>query len=161
MSRFLPLVLVVLASTVIDARAAEPHAAAEAGARAVFERNLDAIASRDGAAYLACYLASDRLVRNGFAGVGLGYDELAASVGTAWPDRFEAHDLRVFAVTDDVVYGQYRYRVQYGDDVKEGISERVFVRTDVGWRIAVTTAFDAPAGALAPLSAAKQDGEER
>lgn len=123
-----------------------------AAARALFERNLAAIEARDADAYLACYLESPHLVRNGFEGVALGYEDLAAGVGDdTWPDAFHAEDLRVFRVADGVVYGQYRYRVRYDDDVQEGISERVFVRTDDGWRIAVTTAFGAPEGALPPL----------
>lgn len=40
-----------------------------------------------------------------------------------------------------VVYGTYRYDVRYGDSTSTGISERLFVRTPAGWRIAVTTAF--------------------
>lgn len=161
MTRFLPLLAVLLMAAAPHARAAGDLHSAEAAAREVFARNLAAIEARDGEAYLACYLPTDRLVRNGFGGVLLGFDGLAASTGHGWPDRFEAHDLRVFALTEDVVYGQYRYRVQYADDVREGISERLFVRTAEGWRIAVTTAFDAPEGALGPLSTEPADGDER
>jgi imidazolonepropionase-like amidohydrolase len=49
-----------------------------------------------------------------------------------------------------VVYGTYRYRVRYGDEEHAGISERLFVSTTKGWRIAVTTAFDAPPGTPPP-----------
>lgn len=136
------------------------RAAAEAGARAVFERNLAAIEARDANAYLDCYLHSEDLVRNGFDGVQLGFEGLASGVQEGWPDRFEAYGMQVFAVSDEVVYGQYRYRVTYGDDVQEGISERIFLRTSDGWRIAVTTAYGAPAGALAPLPApGDEDGK--
>ncbi len=132
----------------------------EAAARALFERNLAAIEARDAGAYLACYLHAPTLVRNGFAGVRLGYASLAEGVdGDAWPDAFEARDLQVHRLRDGVVYGQYRYRVRYGDRTEEGISERVFLRTDEGWRIAVTTAFAAPPGALPPLE--EDTGEGR
>jgi len=126
-------------------------------ARALFERNLQAIRDRDAEAYLACYRDDGALVRTGFDGAKTGYAEWAASVRAedTWPDGFEAFDLEVFSVTDGVVYGKYRYRVRYDDDVQEGLSERVFLRTEKGWRIAVSTAFGAPEGALAPL----EDGE--
>jgi ketosteroid isomerase-like protein len=136
----------------------------EAGARALFERNLDAIRSRDAETYLSCYLRSDHLVRNGFDGLSLGFADFASGVGdTNWPTLFEATDLRVIAVQPGLVYGQYRYRVGYGEGglvEQEGISERVFVRTDDGWRIAVTTAFAARPGALAPSSVEEDDRPE-
>lgn len=159
------LVLLLCSTPVSDALGAttgspQGRAAAEAGARAVFERNLAAIEARDTAAYLDCYLRSEHLVRNGFGGVQLGFDGLASGVQEGWPDRFEANELQVFAVSDEVVYGQYRYRVTYGADVQEGISERVFLLTSEGWRIAVTTAFGAPAGALAPLPAPAPTNDE-
>jgi len=52
-----------------------------------------------------------------------------------------------------VVYGTYRYRVRYGSDEQTGVSERVFVKTPKGWRIAVTTAFGAPSGTPPPARA--------
>lgn len=122
-------------------------------ARALFERNLHAIRDRDAEAYLACYRDDGALVRTGFAGADVGFEEWAASVRADddWPDSIEAFEVEVFPVTDGVVYGKYRYRVRYGDDVQEGISERVFLRTEKGWRIAVSTAFGAPDGALPPM----------
>lgn len=139
--------LLLLAPTVAAAGEAED----EAAARAVFEKNLQAIADRDAESYLSCYWPSEKLVRNGFEGVSLGYEGLAEGIGAdTWPESFEATDLRVFSLQPGVVYGQYRYRVRFGDEEQEGISERLFLRTDAGWRIAVTTAFGAPAGALPP-----------
>jgi len=135
-----------------DAGAA-PGSADVAAARALFERNLDAIRRRDRDAYLACYLHSEALARTGFTGFILGYDSLAATAGSGWPTAFEALDLRLTPVRDGVVYGIYRYRVRYGEDESTGISERVFVRTDEGWRIAVSTAFASPAGTPAPARA--------
>ena len=115
-------------------------------ARRLFEANLDAIRHRDRAAYLACYLHSEGLARTGSTGFVLGYDSLAASAGSGWPDRFEALDLRLTPVRDGVVYGTYRYRVRYGAIEQLGLSERCFVETPAGWRIAVSTAFQAPPG---------------
>lgn len=121
-----------------------------AAARALFERNLQAIRDHDAEAYLACYRADEDLVRTGFGGPDAGYEAWAAEVraNDEWPTSIEASEVEVFAVTDGVVYGTYRYRVAYGETVREGISERVFLRTDDGWRIAVSTAFDAPEGRL-------------
>jgi imidazolonepropionase-like amidohydrolase len=48
------------------------------------------------------------------------------------------------------VYGTYRYRVRYGSDEHMGISERFFVKTPGGWKIAVTGAIDTPPGTPAP-----------
>jgi imidazolonepropionase-like amidohydrolase len=146
--------LLVLAGTLCWLAAPAPARADAAGdlaqARALFQRNLDAIRHRDRAAYLACYLHAPTLARTGFTGFTLSYDSLAATAGSGWPDGFEASDLRLTKVAAGVVYGTYRYRVRYGDDESAGISERLFLETAEGWRIAVSTAFPAPAGTPAP-----------
>jgi imidazolonepropionase-like amidohydrolase len=116
-------------------------------ARAVFETNLAAIVAKDKDAYLSTYLQSPSLARTGPAGFSLGYEDLAASAGTGWPDTFEGRDLRLVQVQPGVVYGTYRYRVRYGADESSGISERLFLRTAGGeWKIAVTSAFENPPG---------------
>ena len=119
-------------------------------ARELFERNLRAIETRDKAGYLACYLQSKDLALTGPEGPSRGYAAIEKSAGSAWPDTFDAEDLQLVAVSPGVVYGTYRYRVRYGVEEHSGISERVFRRTPQGWRIAVTTAFDAPAGTPPP-----------
>jgi imidazolonepropionase-like amidohydrolase len=119
-------------------------------ARALFRRNLDAIRHHDRAAYLACYWHSERLARTGPTGFIATFDSLERSTDNQWPEVFEASDLRVTPVEDGVVYGTYRYRVRFSGEESSGISERLFVRTADGWRIAVTTAFGNPAGTPAP-----------
>ncbi|HEV7504790.1 MAG TPA: amidohydrolase family protein [Thermoanaerobaculia bacterium] len=121
-----------------------------AAARAVFERNLQAIRARDKTAYLACYLDSEALARTGFEGPQLGYKGLAASVGQGWPDHIDADDIHLTSVRPGLVYGTYRYRVRYGGREDTGISERLFVQTPQGWKIAVTTAFTAQPGVPPP-----------
>jgi len=122
-----------------------------AAARTLFEANLEAIRQRDREAYLACYLESDTLVRTGPEGFSLGFEAHAAQASDdTWPDTFQAQDLRLVPVRPGIVYGTYRYRVRYGVEEHSGISERLFLRTDEGWRIAVTTAFDAPPGTPPP-----------
>ena len=136
-----------------------------AAARALFEKNLDAIRRRDRAAYLGCYLKADTLARTGPEGPQLGYDSFAKENGDDWPDLFEGLDLQLVPIRPGLVYGTYRYRVRYGAREDSGISERFFVKTGAGgpaagkaasaqeagaWKIAVTTAFSAPPGTPPP-----------
>ena len=117
-----------------------------AAARAVFEQNIAAIRNRDREAYLALYLKSDRLVRTGPTGFATGYDEFAKGAGGAWPDTIEATDMRLTPLRPGMVYGTYRYRVRYGAREITGISERIFMETPEGWKIALTGAIDTPPG---------------
>jgi imidazolonepropionase-like amidohydrolase/ketosteroid isomerase-like protein len=121
-----------------------------AGARAVFEANLNAIQQKNTDAYLACYLHSPSLVKGGAAGFTTGYDDFAKARG-AWPASFNASELHLTPLQPGIVYGTYRYRVRYAEgDEHIGISERVFVKTPDGWKIAVTGAIDTPPGTPAP-----------
>jgi len=136
----------------VAAKAASGGASDLAAARRLFEANLEAIRRRDRDAYLACYLKSAGLVRTGPEGMTLGYEDFVKQAGE-WPDLFEAQDLQVVPVRPGLVYGTYRYRVRYGEQERQGLSERYFVATADGWRIAVTTAFEAPAGTPPPPKA--------
>ena len=145
----LPLSLILLLCTAcapaVVPPASAPDAAADSiAALALFRDNIDAIHKRDSQRYLATYLQSPRLVRNGPQGPDFGYDDWAARRDSTWPDTLIATDLTVVPIASGVVYGTYRYDVRYGDSTSTGISERVFVRTPAGWRIAVTTAFGSP-----------------
>jgi hypothetical protein len=113
-------------------------------ALALFRENIDAIHKRDRPRYIATYLQSPRLARNGPDGLELGFEDWPARTSTSWPDTLMARDLTVVPLASGVVYGTYRYDVRYGDSVSTGVSERVFVKTPAGWRIAVTTAFGSP-----------------
>ncbi|MDP9202306.1 MAG: nuclear transport factor 2 family protein [Gemmatimonadota bacterium] len=116
-------------------------------ARGLFEENIDAIHKRDRARYLATYLHTGALARNGPAGLELGYEGWSARRDSTWPDTLIARNLRVHPLAPGVVYGTYCYTVTQKDTTSSGVSERVFVKTPAGWRIAVTTAFGLPAGA--------------
>src|SRR5688500_6558953 len=118
-------------------------------ARRGFEENIDAIHKRDRARYLATYLQTDGLARNGPAGLELGFGGWSARRDSTWPDTLIARNLRVHPIAPGVVYGTYCYTVTQKDTTSSGVSERVFVKTPAGWRIAVTTAFGLPAGAPA------------
>jgi imidazolonepropionase-like amidohydrolase len=119
-------------------------------ARAVFEANINAIRQRNREVYLSCYLHSPSLVRGGAEGFDTGFDSFAKGVGAQWPDLIEANDIHLTPLQTGIVYGTYRYRVRYGSDEHSGISERLFVNTPDGWKIAVTGAIDSPAGTPAP-----------
>ncbi|MGH9369560.1 MAG: amidohydrolase family protein [Thermoanaerobaculia bacterium] len=80
----------------------------------------------------------------------LGFEEFARSAGDRWPDTFEASDLQLVPLSAGVVYGTYRYRVRYGAEEQAGLSERLFLRTGAEWKIAMTSAFEAPAGTPPP-----------
>jgi hypothetical protein len=118
-----------------------------AEARQTFEENIDAIHKRDRARYLATYLHTNTLARNGPAGLELGYESWSARHDSTWPDTLIARNLRVVSIAPGIVYGVYCYTVTQKDTTSSGVSERVFVKTSEGWRIAVTTAFGLPAGA--------------
>jgi imidazolonepropionase-like amidohydrolase len=136
------------------ASAADPPAMVEEGdlaaARALFDRNMSAIRGRDRTTYLSLYLHSDKLARTGPSGIARGYDDFAKQRDVRWPDTFDATDIQLVALQPGVVYGTYRYRVRYGMEEHTGISERLFVKTGEGWRIAVTGAIDAPPGTPPP-----------
>ena len=119
-------------------------------ARRVFEGNIDAIHKRDRRRYLSYYLDSPQLTRNGPGGLQLGYAPFAAARDTTWPDSLIASDLRLVPLQPGLVYGSYRYRVTQRGVTSMGTSERVFVRTPGGWKIAVSTAFAAPPGTPPP-----------
>jgi len=144
---------ILLAALTLPSPAAAANNSRESdlqAARTLFEANLDAIRKRDRAAYLACYLESKALARTGTEGFTLGYGELAKTAGENWPDTFDASDLSLVSVEPGVVYGTYRYRVRYGAEEQTGLSERLFVKTPKGWKIAMTSAFQAPPGTPPP-----------
>ena len=115
-------------------------------ARRLFEDNIDAIHKHDRPRYLATYLHAPTLARNGPAGLQLGYEGWSAITDTAWPDTLVAERMRVVPITSGVVYGTYCYRVTQNKVTTSGVSERLFIKTATGWKIAVTTAFGLPAG---------------
>jgi len=117
-----------------------------------FRGNIAAIHARNRAAYLSHYLHTPALGRVGPDGLRQGYDSFAAGVGAAWPDTLVATHFRIVPVTPDVAYGVYRYRVVDSSGSVRGVSERVFVRTPQGWKVAVTTAFPTPDAAPPPVA---------
>jgi imidazolonepropionase-like amidohydrolase len=144
------LLIVVCALFAAPLFAATDEATDLAAARALFDKNLDAIRHRDRPAYLELYVHSDHLARVGATGFQTGFDDFAKQRDVRWPDTFDASDLHLVRVAPGIVYATYRYRVRYGNEEHTGISERVFLKTPAGWRIGVTGAIDAPAGTPPP-----------
>ncbi|HMG01066.1 MAG TPA: nuclear transport factor 2 family protein [Gemmatimonadaceae bacterium] len=150
--RLLPLLVAVSACTPVSANTGLLTGSISSDtveARQLFEQNIDAIHKRDRARYLATYLHTEALARNGPAGLELGYEGWSARRDSTWPDTLVAQNLRVHSIAPGVVYGTYCYTVTQKDTTSSGVSERVFVKTPEGWKIAVTTAFGLPASAPA------------
>src|SRR6266508_6399989 len=95
-----------------------------AGARAVFEANIDAIRQKNLDAYLSYYLHSPLLVKGGPTGFTTGYDDFAKARGP-WPESIEASDLHLTELQPGYVYGTYRYRVRYASADEDRKSTRL------------------------------------
>src|SRR5213083_139519 len=135
-------------STVVTLLVTAARLAAQDTPLDAFRANIAAIHARDRAAYHSRYLHTPALARVGPDGLRQGYDDFARGTGAGWPDTLVATHLRIVPVSPDVAYGVYRYRVVDSSGSARGVSERVFVRTPAGWRVAVTTAF--PAASVPP-----------
>lgn len=115
------------------------------GARELFDSNIAAIHQHNTAAYLATYLHSPDLVAAGPDGLVRGYEPLEKDRQQGgWPDTLVAGQPTLVWVSAGVVYGAYRYVARQGDSVSSGWSERVFVKTRDGWKIAVTSVIPTP-----------------
>src|SRR5881296_2241987 len=139
-------------STVVTLLVTAARLAAQDTPLDAFRANIAAIHARDRAAYLSRYLHTPALARVGPDGLRQGYDDFARGTGAGWPDTLVATHLRIVPVSPDVAYGVYRYRVVDSSGSARGVSERVFVRTPDGWKVAVTTAF--PTANVAPPATA-------
>ena len=107
------LVALLIASACAPVPASRGNAVAQRSApdtteaRRMFEENIDAIHKRDRARYLATYLHTNSLARNGPTGLQLGYEDWSARRDSTWPDTLIAKNLRVIPVAPGVVYGTY------------------------------------------------------
>lgn len=115
------------------------------GARQAFLSNIAAIHHRDTRAYLADYLQSADFLSASPTGVQRGYAPFAKArmADSSWPDTLVAGNPALSWIAPGVVYGVYPYVVTQHGETTEGVSERVFVKTKDGWKIAVTSVIPA------------------
>jgi ketosteroid isomerase-like protein len=116
--------------------------------REAFAANLAAIRERDLDAYLEGYLDSPEFVYLGPEGVAKGFATFAAArrARLDFPDSLEAGAPELTWVAPGVVHAAYPFAARQGTVTGTGWSERVFVRTADGWKIAVTTVIPTPGG---------------
>jgi len=114
-------------------------------ARLVFEANLAAIHERNLEAYLATYLDSPDFVYLGPEGVSRGFAPFAAARRAlpGFPDTLVAGAPEFTWIGPGVVHVAYPYAAVQGNVTGTGWSERVLVRTRLGWRISVTSVIPA------------------
>ena len=143
-------VLALLAGVAITA-CMKPNVAAIrqsdlAGAEQAFRANIAAIHQRNVAAYLGHYLDSPDLMVVSGDTVQRGYTPFAEARrgDNAWPDTLIAGEPVLDWLAPGVVYGVYPYTVVERGDTSRGWSERVFVKTAGGWKVAVTSRIDRP-----------------
>lgn len=114
------------------------------GAAAVLESNLGAIHQRDAETYLAHYVDSPDLAVATAEGIRRGYLLFAEArrASADWPDTLIAGDPTLVWIAPGVVWAAFEYIAVLEGDTTRGISERVFVRTRQGWKIAVTGSME-------------------
>jgi hypothetical protein len=108
------------------------------------EANLGAIRGRNAEAYLAHYLDSPELVVATPEGVRRGFRPFAEArrASGEWPDTLIAGQPAWVWLAPGVVWGAFEYLAVQDGDTALGLSERVFVKTGDGWRIAVTGSME-------------------
>ncbi|KPK04755.1 MAG: hypothetical protein AMS20_08225 [Gemmatimonas sp. SG8_28] len=104
------------------------------------EQNLRAIAGHDVDAYLSQYLDSPDLIVASADSLRRGYLMFAEArrASTDWPDTLIAGDPTLVWIAPGVVWAAFEYGGVVGADTARGWSERLFVKTQYGWKIAVT-----------------------
>jgi hypothetical protein len=109
--------------------------------RSAFDSNLAAIRRRDVEGYLAGYLTSAEFLFIGPDGVERGFGPFAAArrADPQFPDSLVAGDPLFTWLAPGVVHAAYPYVAQQGPVAGAGWSERVFVSTADGWKVAVTS----------------------
>jgi hypothetical protein len=109
-------------------------------AATALERNIEAIQRRDVDAYLAQYLDSPDLVVASADSLRRGYLLFAEArrASDDWPDTLIVGPPTLIWVAPGVVWAAFEYEGVVGRDTARGWSERLFVKTGRGWKIAVT-----------------------
>ncbi len=102
--------------------------------------NLAAIHRKDTEAYLAQYLDSPELVIAGADSLRRGFMLFAEArrASDDWPDTLIAGRPTLTWLAPGVVWGAFPFTSVQEGDTARGWSERVFLKTGGGWKIAVT-----------------------
>lgn len=105
-----------------------------------FRTNIAAIQRRDVEGYLAHYLDSPELVIAAADSLRRGFFLFAEArrASDEWPDTLFTGDPQLVWVAPGVVWGAFEFTSVVGGDTTRGLSERLFVKTGGGWKIAVT-----------------------
>ena len=137
--RLLPLSLLLLTAC-IGPRVEGVRSSDLEQAALALQRNLEAIAGHDVEAYLSQYLDSPDLVVASADSLRRGYLVFAEArrASDDWPDTLIAGDPTFVWIAPGVVWAAFEYRGVVGADTARGWSERLFVKTGNGWKIAVT-----------------------
>ena len=104
------------------------------------ERNIAAIQRRDTEAYLQQYLDSPELVVASADSLRRGYLLFAEArrASDDWPDTLIAGAPTVVWIAPGVGWGAFEFAAVVNQDTAHGWSERIFLKTPGGWKIAVT-----------------------
>jgi len=104
------------------------------------ERNIAAIQQRDTEAYLDQYLDSPELVVASADSLRRGYMLFAEArrASDDWPDTLIVGAPTVVWIAPGVVWGAFEFAAVVNQDTAHGWSERIFLKTPRGWKIAVT-----------------------
>ncbi len=105
-----------------------------------FRTNIAAIQRRDVEGYLAHYLDSPELVIAAADSLRRGFFLFAEArrASDDWPDTLFTGEPQLVWVAPGVVWGAFEFTSVAGSDTTRGLSERLFLKTGGGWKIAVT-----------------------
>lgn len=113
------------------------------GALEALRTNIAAIHRRDVEGYLTHYLDSPELVIAAADSLRRGFFLFAEArrASDEWPDTLITGRPELVWIAPGVVWGAFPYSSVVGADTTRGWSERLFVKTGGGWKIAVTGAM--------------------
>jgi hypothetical protein len=131
---------VVLLGACADREVRQRRATDLEEATRALEHNLAAIQRRDVETYLGQYLDSPDLVVASADSLRRGYLVFAEArrASNDWPDTLITGDPTAIWIAPGVVWTAFEYAAVVTDDTVRGWSERLFVKTPRGWKIAVT-----------------------
>jgi hypothetical protein len=133
-------VLILLLGGCVDRQVRQRRATDLDEATRALEHNLQAIQRHDVETYLDQYLESPNLVVASADSLRRGYMVFAEArrASDDWPDTLIAGEPTAIWIAPGVVWTAFEYAAVVTGDTVTGWSERLFVKTPRGWKIAVT-----------------------